>query len=151
LGQHFFILTPTQAGAFLLSFYIMNGSYVLSTTFIKISLLFQYTRLFAPTSVIHRVCKLLIVFTALWGFAYGFIAWFPCFPVQNFWLGTGEHCYGYGSSDAGPFVATFETHSSINMLLDMLVLTLPIPLYFERGTTSRTRVGLVGLLLVGVL
>jgi hypothetical protein len=60
-------------------------------------------------------------------------------------------CYGYGSQSVEVFKAIYESHAAVNMLLDLVVMALPIPLYFEPGTRGRTRLGLVGIIAMGTL
>lgn len=154
LGKHFLILESWQREGFLQTFYVANASYVTSTTLIKEALLLQYLRVFDRGVFIHRLLLVLIVFTALWGFTYSFLAWVPCVPVRDMWnLTQGEilNCYGYGSQYARPFVATFTSHAAVNMALDTLVIAIPIPLFFKEGTTTATRLRLVGLLSMGIL
>ncbi|KAI5860933.1 hypothetical protein GGS23DRAFT_577943 [Durotheca rogersii] len=152
LGKHFLLLEPWQAKGFLLTFYIGNAAYVTSTTLIKEALLLQYLRMFDRGPFTQRLIVPLIVFTALWGFSYSFLAWVPCVPVEKFWSGgEGHYCYAYGSYEAGPFIATFESHAAINITLDVLILLMPIPLFFKDGTTGPARLRLVGLLSMGTL
>ncbi|CAJ2503568.1 Uu.00g109620.m01.CDS01 [Anthostomella pinea] len=152
LGQHFLLLTQAQWLGYLKTFYVANAAYVVSTAFIKLALLLQYRRVFERGYVMHRLITGLTVFTALWGLAYSFIAWFPCFPVWELWIADpGAHCYGYGSKTPGPFVATYESHSGINMVLDIIVLLIPLPLFFKESATFATRMRLVALLSMGTL
>ncbi|KAL7621744.1 hypothetical protein AAE478_009071 [Parahypoxylon ruwenzoriense] len=136
---------------FLQTFYIGNAAYVTSTALIKEALLLQYLRVFDRGVFTYCFVIPLIVFTALWGFAYSFLAWIPCMPVREFWGGEqSQNCYGYGSRYPGPFVATFQSHAAVNMALDVLVLIIPLPLFFKEGITRGTRLRLVGLLSMGV-
>lgn len=90
------------------------------------------------------------VFTALWGFAYSFIAWVPCLPVRSFWEAPPDAvCYGYGSSIPTQFVGTYESHTAINMILDFIVLAIPLPLLFKEGATFKDRIRVLGLLAAG--
>ncbi|KAI0839376.1 hypothetical protein F5Y06DRAFT_265285 [Hypoxylon sp. FL0890] len=150
LGKHFLILETWEARGFLQTFYVANASYVSSTALIKEALLLQYLRVFNRGIFVRRLLIALVVFTALWGLAYSFLAWAPCIPVQDFWNNGGPMCYGYGSQYADPFVATFESHAAINMFLDTIVLIIPLPLFFKDGTTTCTRVRLVGLVSMGL-
>ncbi|KAI0018114.1 hypothetical protein F4780DRAFT_752644 [Xylariomycetidae sp. FL0641] len=152
LGQHFLKLTQDQWVGYLKTFYVMNACYTLSTALIKEALLLQYLRVYDRGFFMHRTILFLIVFVALWGFAYCFLAWVPCLPVWEFWIADpGATCYGYGSPNPIPFVATFESHTAINMVLDTLVLLIPLPLFWKEGTSSATRMRLVGLLSMGTI
>lgn len=90
------------------------------------------------------------------------MAWVPCVPVSTYWNviyrvgdtdGDAEpmRCYAYGSQFVSVFKATYESHAAVNMALDLLVMALPIPLYFQIGTPLKTRMGLVGILIMGAL
>ncbi|KAI1100041.1 hypothetical protein F4804DRAFT_336665 [Jackrogersella minutella] len=151
LGKHFLILEVWQTRGFLKTFYVGNATYVTGTALIKEALLLQYLRVFDRGVFVHRLLIVLIVFTALWGIAYSFLAWVPCFPVHDFWdNGGGPNCYAYGSQYAGPFIATFQSHAAINMVLDTIVLIIPLPLFFKDGATTCSRIRLVGLLSMGI-
>ncbi|KAI5860941.1 hypothetical protein GGS23DRAFT_578065, partial [Durotheca rogersii] len=130
-------------------FYVINASYNVSTTLIKISLLFQYLRVFRDGKM-RVICITMLVLTGLWGGAYSFMAWVPCFPVRGYWTwSVGAKCYGFGSTKADEVFAVWVSHTAVNAVLDMVVFLIPMPLYFERGTTRRTKVGLAGLLVLG--
>ncbi|KAH8896470.1 hypothetical protein GQ53DRAFT_838575 [Thozetella sp. PMI_491] len=154
LGKHLLTLTPAEASGYLTCFYVMNASYTTSTACIKISLLLQYTRVFDRDSRLWKVSACLVVFILLWGFTYSFLAWVPCLPVRDVWAiprPETAHCYAFGSNDATPFAGTFESHAAVNMILDLLVLAIPIPLYFSKGISTRMRWSLVALFLMGLV
>lgn len=56
----------------------------MSNALIKVSLLLQYLRTFVDIRL-RRVCIALTVITCAYAFAFGFMGWFPCFPVEGFW------------------------------------------------------------------
>ncbi|KAK6206560.1 hypothetical protein LQW54_007630 [Pestalotiopsis sp. IQ-011] len=150
LGQHFLLLTPEQMVGYLQTFYVCNASYCTATAFIKEALLLQYLRVYGRGHPMWRFTFVVVVFTALWGVAYSFIAWVPCFPVQGFWgAATGATCYGYGSPVASQFVGTYESHTAINMILDFLVLLIPLPLLVREGSTLKQKLRILGLLIMG--
>ncbi|KAI1800222.1 hypothetical protein F4811DRAFT_47641 [Daldinia bambusicola] len=152
LGKHFLQLEPWQFDGFLKTFYVGNATYVTSTALIKEALLLQYLRVFDRGTFIRRFVVALIVVTALWGFAYSFLAWVPCVPVHDYWSGKSDpHCYGYGAQSPALLAATFESHAAINMVLDIIVLSIPLPLLFKNGGSSSARVRLAALLSMGIL
>ena len=135
-------------------FYVGNASYVCATTFIKLALLLQFLRSYAAWPRIRRVIQASLIFTGLWGFSYAFIAWFPCLPIHKFWYGDAieeGHCWGFGAFYPDPFVATFVSQSAINMALDVVVLLLAVPLYFNEPRGSAGRLRLAGLLSMGCM
>ncbi len=114
--------------------------------------MFQYLRVYRPGTAIHRACIGITVFIALWGLAYAFLAWAPCFPVHTYWDQTPDaRCYGFGASGPREFTGTYMSHAVVNMVLDILVLAIPVPLYFEKSTVRKTRIGLLVLLFMGCL
>ncbi len=129
----------------------------MSTALIKISLLLQYMRIYQKGALLHNICRGLLIFVALWGVAYSIMAWVPCIPVSDYWTvlyaqdTSGLRCYGYGSQSVEVFKATYESHAAVNMLLDLVVMALPIPLYFEPGARGRTRLGLIGVIVMGTV
>lgn len=91
-----------------------------------------------------------IVFVALWGLAYSVLAWFPTVPVSGYWNLTQQAArYAYGSEDVEIFVATYESHAAINMLLDAVVLGLAVPLFFKSGMRKKSYWGLLCLFVIG--
>lgn len=114
----------------------------------------QYKRVFDPKSVSSRLCVWLAIFTGLWGLAYSLLAWVPCVPVHMYWDRTPtstQTCFAFGSLNPDVFAGTYESHSVINMVLDLVVLAIPVPLYFRTGTQWKTRMALVALLFMGVV
>ena len=116
LGQHFLSLSSDEIEGYLFvcciliymtasctnisfqRFYIANGTYSMSTALIKLSLLFQYLRMF-ERGLTRTLCIGMIVIISCWGIAYSIMAWFPCFPIQAYWDWsiTNAKCYAYGS------------------------------------------------------
>ncbi|CAJ2503634.1 Uu.00g110280.m01.CDS01 [Anthostomella pinea] len=152
LGKHFLLLDAGERRSYFKLFYVCMVSYSTSTTLIKISLLFQYLRIF-DRGTMRYICISLIGLIGLWGFAFSFLAVFPCFPVSGYWdwpLGpTGARCYGFGGTAGNEDYATFTAQTASNMLFDILVLGVPIPLYFWKDTERRARLGLLGLFGMG--
>ncbi|KJR88177.1 uncharacterized protein SPSK_07806 [Sporothrix schenckii 1099-18] len=145
-------------------FYIANASYVSSTAFMKLALLFQFLRVFKNDSIdsktsdtagrtfLRRTCQVLIVIVAAWGATFSFLAWVPCLPVSTYWDGVTNQdpnhrgtCYGFGiSTDRTAFIA----HTAINMGLDICVLAIPVPLYLGNTVSSSARTSAPGTLVI---
>ena len=153
LGQHFVeIGGPQSMERYLKGFYITNASYMVATTCIKLALLLQYLRLFERGTFLHRTAVILTAFASIWGTAYTLLALFPCSPISDYWsLKPDAHCWAFASPNPKQFAATFETHAILNMLFDIVILILPIPLYFRAGTVGKTKRGLAGLAILGFL
>ena len=124
----------------------------MATTFIKLALLFQYLRLF-ERRILRLVTITMIVITSLWGLAYSFIAWFPAFPVTAYWDWsiTDAVRYGFGSHEPGTFAGTYIGHVASNVVLNLIVLAIPIPVYFDPEVGRRGRFGLLALFVIGTV
>ncbi|KAK8089625.1 hypothetical protein PG997_004586 [Apiospora hydei] len=150
LGKHFLTIPLEDKITWSKTFYVANAAYCTSTAFIKLALLLQYLRVYPKGSLMHRACMATVGLTALWGLVYSFISWFPCFPVNHVWeLKPDAKCYGYGSSRPSEFSATYESHTAINMILDVIVLIIPMPLLFKEGTGTAQRLRIGALLFMG--
>lgn len=152
LGKHFLLLGGKQAmNDYLQGFYIGNASYILSTTFIKLALLLQYLRVF-DRGFLFRFCISMAVCVAIWGVSFAVIALFPCNPVSGFWSGNSQaNCWGFASQDADIFQATFMTHAALNMVFDLIILSIPVLLLFHINVQNKMRWGLLGVLTLGTL
>lgn len=123
----------------------------MSTAFIKISLLFQYLRIFDRPSFLRSLCIYLIIFVSLWATAYSFLGWVPCVPVAAYWNWTIPATrWAYGSLNSDIFSGTYESHSSVNFALDVLVLAIPVPLYFRPQQSLKSKLRLLALLVIGI-
>jgi hypothetical protein len=152
LGEHVYLIDLSSLPSFLICHYVIGGSYTSSTALIKISLLFQYLRIFDCGTFAHLFTQVMVVFVALWGLAYSFLSWLCCLPRPSaFWNLTQKGCYAFASPVAAEAVKTIESHAAVNMVLDLVVLTIPFRLLFEKDVPSKTKKGLMVLLFMGVM
>ncbi|KAF0323585.1 integral membrane protein [Colletotrichum asianum] len=152
LGKHLYELTASDVQNYLCTFYITSASYQMSTAFIKLSLLFQYVRIYDQPGFLRSACKAMILFTGLWAIAYSFLGWIPCYPIRAYWdWQVPAARWGYGSLDADVFYGTYASHAALNVILDLLVLAIPVPLYFKRDASLKSKLGLLILLTIGLI
>lgn len=128
---------------------------------VKLSLLFQYRRLLDenPSSSQKRLritISILIIIVSLWGAVWSFLAWFPASPISADWDfdNTTATRWGYGSMEVDAFVATFISHAATNMVLDIVVISLPIlfkALWSTAGVQQQSRAAMMGLFCLGGL
>ncbi|KAI1745304.1 hypothetical protein F4680DRAFT_98753 [Xylaria scruposa] len=151
-GQHFYDIGKANQVGFQKKFYVALLSYTLSTTLMKLCLLSQYLRLFADDHRARKVCWFFIVLSALWGIAFSTIAIVPCVPIASFWdwNDTNARCYGFGSRIPNEIGGTYAAHVSTNVILDLIVLAIPIPLYFQTFKQKKQRIGFSIMILLGV-
>ncbi|KAK8043221.1 hypothetical protein PG994_013704 [Apiospora phragmitis] len=157
-GQHMILLTMGELRTYLILFYLMNGFFNLGSAFIKLSLLFQYLRIFQRGTWIWRATVAVICAVSVWGFTFSFMAFVPCSRGPQFNpLGKdpGTTCWAYGSNNPDVFTTTFNAHTVMNMVFDLVILLLPFQLYLGNKTTTtnknKMRLGLLALLFMGAL
>jgi hypothetical protein len=75
-------------------------------------------------------CIVLLVIVSLWGLAFSFVGWFPCFPVRGAWQREiGAKCYGFGLGRVEEFITMFRVHSATNMVLDVAIFLTPMVIF----------------------
>jgi hypothetical protein len=126
-----------------------NSFYITNTALVKISLLFQYLRIF-KSGTMHRICLVLITIISVWGLGYSFMAWVPCFPVSSYWNRTNTtKCYGFGFDNVEQFIALFESHTALNMTFDILVFLTPMVLFRQPNLKWKNVVAMTGVFVFG--
>ncbi|GAP83868.2 putative integral membrane protein [Rosellinia necatrix] len=150
-GKHFWEIDRADQIGFQQKYYVALLSYTISTTLMKLCLLSQYLRLFCDDPRARRVCWFFIVVSALWGTAFSIIAIVPCVPVSGFWYwDEPARCYGFGSKKPHEIGGTYAAHVGTNVILDLIVLAIPIPLYFQTFKQKKQRVGFSIMILLGI-
>lgn len=137
-----------------MSSYVVNASFPGSAGFIKLSLLFQYLRVYDSLGrkrAFRKATIVTIYLVAIWGLAYAILAWVPSIPVWGFWEYTRPAIrYGFGTHDVEAFVATYTSFSATSMLLDLVILCLAIPLFLSHEVEGKSsRWALLSLFTVG--
>lgn len=144
-------------------FWWCNAFYNMTLALVKLSLLLQYLRLIdehsaTPRPRLRAAVITLIVIVSAWGICWTVLAWVPCVPISANWdfSGATDNAarWAYGTRDAAAFIATFYNHAAANMVLDILVISLPLLSRSIWETTSeqrRSQMGMVGLFVLGAL
>jgi hypothetical protein len=130
-----------------------NNAYIASTALIKLAILFQYLRLFDSQNRTPRlISKALCVVIALWGAISLLLAIFACKPISKSWNWTlPGKCVAWGNKDPDVFFATWAAHAGLNMFFDVLIFLLPIPFLNSVRMQGRTRMGLIGVFIIGAV
>ncbi|KAI0390073.1 hypothetical protein F5Y17DRAFT_462125 [Xylariaceae sp. FL0594] len=150
-GKHYYLIGAANQMVFQKKYYVALLAYVLSTALMKLCLLSQYLRLFAESTRARRVCWLFIVICSMWGFAFSIIALVPCVPLVGFWdMSARASCYGFGSRVPDDLAATYAAHVTTNVALDLIILAIPIPLFFKTFKQKKQRVGFTFMVLLGI-
>ncbi|KAF1919682.1 hypothetical protein BDU57DRAFT_441371 [Ampelomyces quisqualis] len=132
-------------------FYVANGTYIMTTVCVKLSLLFQYLRLFRE-GYRRVVTWILLIMVVLWGTVFTFMAWFPCFPVSGFWdkrMVPQAKCYGFGYRTVDEAKNTLFAFSGSNIVLDTAIFVLPLTEYFKPDLKRKQILAMTGLFTFG--
>ncbi|KAF2713400.1 hypothetical protein K504DRAFT_498217 [Pleomassaria siparia CBS 279.74] len=151
MGRHFWTLNDEEVLQYFKHVWSTNTIYTGSTTFIKLSILFQYLRVFdLQYRFARQLTWVMVALTAAWGLTFFSLALFSCIPIHKNWdIYADGTCVSWGSKDPDVFFPTWAAHAATNMLLDILVLVLPIPFLRSMAMGGKTRLGLVGLFSIG--
>jgi hypothetical protein len=95
----------------------------------------------------------MIVISAAWGTAFTLLRWIPCYPVRAYWELSlmDAHCWGFASRNPVAYMHVFVSQAVSTAVLDSIIFAIPIPLCFKHDTPRKTRLCLVGLLILGSL
>lgn len=130
--------------------YVQSASYYTTTALIKVSLLLQYLRLFR-NGILRKICLILLILVSLWGSAFIFMAWFPCFPVSGFWNRSQGNvkCYGFGFGSVNGAYITFVSFAATNMFFDTIIFLIPMAEYLKPSLHRKQILALTGLFTLG--
>ncbi|KAF1362824.1 hypothetical protein EJ07DRAFT_105658 [Lizonia empirigonia] len=150
LGQHLAYIVNTLA-TMMKYLYVTNAAYHTTTALVKISLLLQYLRLFRQ-GTLRYICITLLATVALWGFAFSFLAWFPCLPVSGLWHRTASSkCYGFGYQTLDETKATLFSFAATNMFFDIVIFLIPLKEFIRPGLRKKEILAMTGLFSMGSL
>ena len=130
LGRDIWTLSFDDITFVLRLFYMAEVFYLTSTVLTKISILFFYLRVFSSYAFRCIVWAVMSICTAFYiGFLFSLI--FQCIPVSYAWTRwDGQHSGSCINIGAGIF-----SHAAINMVLDLVVLILPLPMLYNMQLT----------------
>ncbi|KAF2738066.1 hypothetical protein EJ04DRAFT_67926 [Polyplosphaeria fusca] len=151
MGKHLLSIDPSILKTCFKWLYVQGASYYTTTALIKISLLCQYLRIFR-IGFLRPTCIVLLGIVTVWGVAFSFMAWFPCFPVSGFWDRMQQpppKCYGFGFADLAGATAAFVGFAATNMFLDLVIFLIPMAEYFKPNLRRKEVLAMTGLFLLG--
>ncbi|PSN63279.1 hypothetical protein BS50DRAFT_461134, partial [Corynespora cassiicola Philippines] len=141
LGEHASEMTPDDGEKLLINFYISLSTYSASLGLTKLAILMQYQRVFKT----HRFqiwCWAFIVFIFLFMMATIIGCIFVCWPIQKFWQ---PQLPGRCLSR----VASWFSNAAINIVTDLMIILLPIPVIKSLKLANRQKWLLMGLFAFG--
>jgi hypothetical protein len=117
--------------------------YNVSLTLAKVSVLFQYMRIFTTRST-TRICIVLLVIVVVYGVWATVSAIFTCIPVAAYWDGTIKgKCL-----PKGPI---WFINGGINIATDFMIVLVPATLIRQLQLSATQKIGLYMVFMVGIL
>ncbi|CAG8949307.1 hypothetical protein HYFRA_00004933 [Hymenoscyphus fraxineus] len=116
--------------------------YLFSVGLVKISIVLFYKKIFA-TAAFVRVANAVLVVLGLWITAFFFATLFQAWPIKHAWTGVGRNLIDYP--------AMYLALGSTDLVLDIIILLLPIPMIKNLNIQPRRKFILGGILGLGFL
>lgn len=142
LGEHITQLPASHQSSIGLALFVDDLVYNSGITSIKLSVLMFYVRIF------HKIRSYRIAFWVMgaiivsWDIAVSMMAIFTCIPVQAAWISSIHgRCLDYQSTFLGTAVS--------NIIIDVLLLILPMPMLWKLNINTRRKIALVGVFAAG--
>lgn len=130
LGRDIWMVPFNSITNMLRLFWLCQLFYVFSVNLTKIGLLLFFLRVF-PVRWFKRWCYSMLVIVTLFAIAYAFASVFQCTPVSYTWnQWDGEHEGTCVDVRTGAYV-----NAAINMVLDVTILLMPMPLLLKLHIT----------------
>ena len=115
----------------------------MATSFIKMSFLFQYRRIL-PSPFMQIASLAAIIFVAMFLLVQLFTAIFTCVPIAAMWDSSVKaRCINR--------LAVWYTNAAVNIVTDLVVFTLPLPLLGSLKLPTKQKAVLLGVFCLGFL
>ncbi|KAK2060209.1 CFEM domain-containing protein [Colletotrichum caudatum] len=146
-GKDLWTLTHGEIFVFFKIFYALQVLYHLCIDLIKASILFSYLRIFhLPDEKIRIVLWSTMVVNLLSGLSFLFVSLFRCQPVSLAWtFWTGD-----AAGKCINLVNISISHASINIALDLWMLTLPVTQIWSMNLARRKKFTVIAMFSLGL-
>ncbi|KAL2856463.1 hypothetical protein BJY01DRAFT_263517 [Aspergillus pseudoustus] len=146
LGKNIWSLPFDHIGETLKLFFVEENLYCVCISLIKSSMLLLYLRLF-PSKKLRTTVFIALAITIAWGLATFLAQLFSCSPINYFWTKwDGEH-EGHCTSHNALLLA----HAIMNIVLDVVVIGIPMPILFRLHMSLEKRIGMCVMFAVGIV
>ncbi|KAH6720847.1 hypothetical protein BKA61DRAFT_470111, partial [Leptodontidium sp. MPI-SDFR-AT-0119] len=145
IGRHVQAVRPEDLVKGLKIVLAFEANYGITMAFVKCSVIYFYYRIFGATRSFHNSAQTLIVLIILWAISTTLITFLICRPLAFNWDPTivGGVC--------GDRNTVFVITGVINVVTDIMVLSLPLPHILKLQLAWRRKVGLLLMFSIGFL
>ncbi|EOD50841.1 putative pth11-like integral membrane protein [Neofusicoccum parvum UCRNP2] len=142
LGKHVWEVSPAEQMDLSKYLYVSVIFYNGAVGLVKISILLQYLRIFA-TKRMQRACYVILVLNSMFAIETVIISVFDCTPIPFFWDKTipNGHCVDFG--------AMWFSHASVNIVFDLVLVILPMPVINSLNLPRKQKIALMGIFALG--
>ncbi|KAJ4302759.1 hypothetical protein N0V90_001649 [Kalmusia sp. IMI 367209] len=146
LGRDIWTLPFSSITNFVRFFYVMEILYFVELTFLKLSLLFFYKRIF-PGTTITKVLWATIAFNVLFGIAFTIAGIFQCQPISHYWT------YWDGEQNGKCFNinALAWANAGISIAVDIWMLAVPLSQVLRLNLALKKKLAVALMFGVGTL
>ncbi|KAL4948458.1 hypothetical protein BDW69DRAFT_203517 [Aspergillus filifer] len=146
LGKNIWTIRFSDIDECMKLFFIEEVLYTVSTALIKVSMLLLYLRLF-PNPLLRIAIFTSLAITTSWAVGSFFAQLFSCSPISYYWkqwdMEHEGHCISHND--------LLLSHSIINIVLDVLVILLPMPVLVKLHMSLEKRIGMCLMFAVGLV
>ncbi|KAL4939192.1 hypothetical protein BDV06DRAFT_214513 [Aspergillus oleicola] len=146
LGQNIWTIPFDDIDECMKLFFIEEVLYVISTALVKLSMLLLYLRLF-PNRLLRLAIFISLAITTAWAVGSFFAQLFSCQPISYYWKQWDQEHVGHCVSHNDLLLS----HSIINIVLDVLVIILPMPVLVKLHMSLEKRIGMCLMFAVGLV
>lgn len=141
LGKHISQVSQPYSRLALVLF-VFNFVYNTGLSLIKLSVLLFYVRVFRPVQNYRVAFWIVGAMIIGWCIAINFLALFTCIPIRKAWTPTVPgHCLRTQSTFLGTAIS--------NIVIDVIVLILPMPMIYRLHIGTIRKIGLVAVFAAG--
>ncbi|KAL2811857.1 hypothetical protein BJX63DRAFT_443827 [Aspergillus granulosus] len=142
MGRHIDVVDEEDLKTFMMGDYIFSHFYDFAITSTKLSVLALYYRIF-PRTIFRRIVILTAVFVVLWLMTMEFVLGFQCRPIARFWdADVDGECFN---------LVAFTYFTNItNLVTDLWIFALPLPIILQLQISRRTKIRLSVLFSIGL-
>ncbi|CZT22918.1 uncharacterized protein RCC_08625 [Ramularia collo-cygni] len=142
MGRRQASLSQDESISMLKAFYVSIWTYNLSLCCTKVAILLQYLRVFSPMKTFRMCCFILLTVVVIYAIYAAGTAIFACSPIAFFW----DHRL---EGKCLPRFPIWFANAAINIVTDIVIVVLPIPVMSDLELPTRTKRALMTVFLLG--
>ncbi|RAL66440.1 hypothetical protein DID88_006131 [Monilinia fructigena] len=146
LGKDIWTLTFKNISDMIRFFYAAELLYFAQVSFVKISILFFFLRLF-PDRKIRWTIWGTIIMNVIILIVFEFLAAFQCRPISFYWKGWDEE----HSGTCLDINALAFTSAGVSIVMDIWILTLPLTQLYDLNLHWKKKIGVGAMLCIGIV